>query len=374
MSWQAPYPSALAEHPHATVVSGPAAYGSGGVGHHLRQIIEDVRTAYGLQRYFAPVTKEGDERGVTVRVPALATLFRCTPLRFSPGWKTYLTGDLFDRAVARQLHERPGVLVAFSGAALHTFRRARALGCRRFELVALNNHPDTVLRQQARAYADWPLERGWMNTALVAKQRQEYAEADVIHVSSAHLARTLIEAGISERKLQLTPLTADPRFEPPADPERGGRLRVVYVGSLSVYKGIPVLVEAFHRIPDPEAELVLVGGWASRGMRRYLKAAVARDPRIRIAPGDPLPHLQRATVVVHPSYDDAFGLAPVEALACGVPVIVTDQTGMKELVEEGESGWVVPAGDVGVLLDRLWLADESRRERRSVEMVEGRAL
>ena len=67
----------------------------------------------------------------------------------------------------------------------------------------------------------------------------------------------------------------------------------------------------------------------------------------------PLPHLLRADVCVHPSYEDGFAYAPMEALACGVPAIVTEDTGMKEHIVEGRNGYVVPTGAVNSLVDRL---------------------
>ncbi|MEM8602008.1 MAG: glycosyltransferase, partial [Bacteroidota bacterium] len=79
----------------------------------------------------------------------------------------------------------------------------------------------------------------------------------------------------------------------------------------------------------------------------------AADPRIRLAPGDPLPHLHRADAHVHPTYEDGWAYAPAEALACGVPTVVTEDTGMAEIVREGENGYVVPTGSVEAIVDRL---------------------
>jgi glycosyltransferase involved in cell wall biosynthesis len=63
--------------------------------------------------------------------------------------------------------------------------------------------------------------------------------------------------------------------------------------------------------------------------------------------------LQQADVYVHPSFEDGFAYAPMEALACKVPVIVTPDTGMKEYVQEGINGYVVPTGDWEAILERL---------------------
>ena len=88
-------------------------------------------------------------------------------------------------------------------------------------------------------------------------------------------------------------------------------------------------------------------------MRAYLRDCLSSDRRIRITLGDPLEELRNADVLVHPSYSDGFGYAPMEAIACGIPVIVTEDTGMKELIVDGVNGWVVPTGDSSALLERL---------------------
>src|SRR2546421_11033086 len=88
-------------------------------------------------------------------------------------------------------------------------------------------------------------------------------------------------------------------------------------------------------------------------MRRFMEEWQRREPRLQVAPGDPLMHLQRANVYVHPSFQEGFGYAPMEALARDVPVIVTEDTGMKEHVEPGRNGWVVPTGSVEAIVDRV---------------------
>ena len=102
-----------------------------------------------------------------------------------------------------------------------------------------------------------------------------------------------------------------------------------------------------------DLRLVLVGGWKTRGMRRLIEGARARDPRISVTLGDPLPHLRRARVYVHPAYEDGFGYAPAEALAAGVPVIVSEDTGMKELIGGEQDGLVLPTGDRDALAQAL---------------------
>ena len=80
---------------------------------------------------------------------------------------------------------------------------------------------------------------------------------------------------------------------------------------------------------------------------------IAKEPRLTIQTGDPLPYLQKADCYVHPSYQDGYGYAPMEAMSCGVPVIVSEDTGAKENVVEGENGYIIPTGAWDAILDRI---------------------
>lgn len=128
---------------------------------------------------------------------------------------------------------------------------------------------------------------------------------------------------------------------------------MVYVGGLAVAKGVPLLIDAVRRLPHRDLRLVLVGGWKSRGMRGFVERARAADPRIVVVAGDPLAHLQRARLCAHPSYTDGFAYGAAEALACGVPVLASEDTGMKELIEPGRTGMVLPTGDLEALSEAI---------------------
>ena len=59
---------------------------------------------------------------------------------------------------------------------------------------------------------------------------------------------------------------------------------------------------------------------------RRLNLASFKDPRVSVHPGDALPWFQSARLCVHPAYEDGFAYAPAEAMACGVPVLVSEDT------------------------------------------------
>jgi glycosyltransferase involved in cell wall biosynthesis len=346
-----------------TTLSCGAGYGSGGLGRHFAQLIEEARGRGELEAYYCPSPQAEDAAGHQVHPRAAGPALAYTPIRFSPGWRTYVGGELFDRSVARCI-QRTERHVGFSGQTLRTFE---AVKTDTLELVSPTAHVDRLTERYSAAFRAYPVERPWLNEAGRRKALAEYRRADVIHVASEYARESFLEAGVPPEKLLRVHLTIPDRFRPAPGERDDETFRVLYVGSLTVTKGVPVLLEAFRRLPGA-AELVLVGGWGTRGMRRHVQSCLAADPRIRVVSGEPLAELRQADVLVHPSFSEGFGYAPMEALACGVPVVVTEDTGMKEHVREGVNGWVVPTGNADVLLERL---AHLRRHPRSVTDIDG---
>src|SRR5262249_38877497 len=149
--------------------------------------------------------------------------------------------------------------------------------------------------------------------------------------ATEYIRDSFLAAGVAAEKLVRFPLTPDPRFAPAPVAARS-TFDVVYVGSLTVHKGVPLLIDAFRALAHDDLRLVLVGGWGTRGMRRFVQSACAADSRITVTRGDPLAHLHGAGLYVHAAYEDGFAYAAAEALATGVPMIVSEDTGMKELL------------------------------------------
>lgn len=341
-----------------------APYGTGGTGRHLLEAIEGARAAGELAGYFAGSIRPGDERIASVVDPPrwVSWVSRYTPVRFDPAHRLFLGLDAFDRQVAARLRTAADAHFAVAGQALHTFQRARALGYRRLELLSPTAHLDHVARQHELARRQYPIERDWLNDSYRRKALNEYAMADTIHVASEYARQSFLRAGVPAARLARFSCSADRRFTPsprhpdvPSPYQRDDRppgrdaFHIVCTGVVSVVKGIPVLLEALAGLRQPRVRLTLVGGTGTRGMRRYLERWLARDSRIVLAPGDPLPHLHDADVYVQPSYQDGLSYGVLEALACRVPVIVTEDTGAKDVVREGENGLIVPTGNVPAL-------------------------
>ncbi len=356
---------ALAEAQQAALPTGSVAItcsaplGTGGLGRHLKELVD------ALQRGHQPtvcICGSSGRSAATHRALGRAALdptplLTRLPVPLSPGLRTRSDAVQFDRYAARRLPASEH-LIAFNGQALAQLELARRDDYESLSLMSANSHMRRVVRQHAKAHEAYPLEGSWA-AHLVRRNVREYARADRILVGSAYTGESFLEEGFPAESLVRFRFTPDERYTPGDLRGQAETFNIVYVGSLTVAKGVPLLVDAVRRLTASDIRLVLVGGWSTRGMRRFLQEACAKDPRISSQPGDPLPHLRTASLYVHPSFEDGFGYAPAEALACGVPVIVSEDTGMKELIGS-ETGAILPTGDLDALTEAI---DASYRGR-----------
>jgi glycosyltransferase involved in cell wall biosynthesis len=235
-------------------------------------------------------------------------------------------------------------------------------------LDVTTTHVDHFGEQQDREGARFGVRPTW-HPRLRARTREEYRRADRIRVMSHVAARTLIDRGVpAERVIVATPpcvegLVPQAQFAEPV-------FRVLFVGLIEPAKGFHYLIDAFRRLPHKDAELELWGGPGARPVTNYLNAQMAADRRIRLRPGGVRATgfakvYGRASVLVLPSLADGFGYVAGEAMACGVPVIVTTATGAADLVIDGQNGYIVPPADATAIAERLrHLADNPALVRR----------
>ena len=339
-------------------VSCSAPFGVGGLGRHLREIAEASVRGGGAPTCVCAPGGPGPRAGTRLEVPqSRGQRLAAGLLRRSAPWRMWAASAGFDRAAARVAPECDH-LIAFSSQALLQLRAARRRGVGSLGLVAATSHLGEVDERYRRACRRHPCERPWTPRVL-ARSLAEYRLAERIYVATPYVRESFLRAGFDEGRLVLLPLTPDPRYAP-AQPSGQSRFEVLYVGSLSVVKGVPLLVEALRRLPAADLRLRLHGGWESRGMRRWLEAARTADPRIEICSGDPLASMRAASLYAQPSYEDGFGYSAAEALACGIPVLASENTGMKSLLVPGRTGEVLPTGDVDALAQAIEAAYEGR--------------
>lgn len=206
---------------------------------------------------------------------------------------------------------------------------------------------------------------------MVERVEEEYQLADRIRVYSDWGKRSMTQFGVPAEKVHVLRQTVNlERFHPaPAPPPATGPLRVCYVGSVDLRKGFVYLLRAVRKVGARHIQLRMVGGTGGRDCARLL-AREREGLQVECAPGDSIPVYQQSELLVVPTLEDGLPFVLVEGLACGLPVIVTEEAGAAECVRHGESGWLVPAAQVSPL---AWALEEAMDRRRDLHQMGQRA-
>jgi glycosyltransferase involved in cell wall biosynthesis len=210
-------------------------------------------------------------------------------------------------------------------------------------------------------------------TALV---RRTVRRATLVVTDSEWSRRDIVDRlGFPDERIRVVPLGVDERFRPAEESERTRELAarwgirgpvVLNLGGFDVRKNLPLLVRAFARaLPDlPEGSVLVIPGQAHSGNPRLypplgpLVRSLGLEQRV-LFPG-PIDEEEKvlwyrlATVYAYPSLYEGFGLSPLEAMACGTPVIAARCTSLPEVV-----------GDAGLLVE----PDERAFARALVQLV-----
>jgi len=225
-----------------------------------------------------------------------------------------------------------------------------------------------LYRPSRRLYQQTQLRRSARQAAHIIAD-SEATRQDVIHILGAPPERvTAIPLGVEETLRPITDPKALAAFR-----QRHGLERpyILFVGTLEPRKNIPCLLEAFALLKarqNVSHALVLVGGkgWYYEALfERISKLGLGKDVYFAGYAADrDLPYwYSAAEAFVYPSLYEGFGLPPLEAMACGVPVIVSRASSLPEAV--GEAGLLVEPDDPQALAEAisLLLEDADLRER-----------
>ncbi|MEN8144482.1 MAG: glycosyltransferase family 4 protein [Gemmatimonadota bacterium] len=181
-----------------------------------------------------------------------------------------------------------------------------------------------------------------------------YRHSRVLVISQG-TADDLTSRGFERSKITVSPPGVDHGLYRPGDSGQNARFdepTLVYVGRLRKYKGLDTVIRAVGRLEQEGTPvwLKIAGKGDDRERLEGLAARSGAAQRIEflgfVSEPEKIRLLQRAWANVYPSPKEGWGITNVEAAACGTPSIASDSPGLRESVQPGQSGFLVPHGDV----------------------------
>jgi glycosyltransferase involved in cell wall biosynthesis len=214
---------------------------------------------------------------------------------------------------------------------------------------------------------DYPRQQLYFRRLVPAILRESRA---VIAVSEATRREVINAYGLSPERVRAIPNGYDPTKFGPIGPAThdGGIPYVLYVGNLLPHKNLPRLIEAVARVTRQSPVRLVIAGGGTPGrvaeLRRLGDRVGARLELMPYVPQGELPALYRgARLLALPSLAEGFGLPALEAMACGIPVVVANGSAMPEVV--GDAALLVDPEDTSAISDailRLLTQDPLRKE------------
>jgi len=174
---------------------------------------------------------------------------------------------------------------------------------------------------------------------------------------SESTAGDLVARGIARDHVRVIYPGASCEYYTPDPAQRSSTPVFAYLGRLKKYKGVDLVIRAFARVDDPRAVLEIAGEGDFRGALEQLVASLDLAARVRflgyVSESEKLALLRRAWATVFASPKEGWGLTNIEASACGTPVVASNSPGIRESVREGETGFLVPHGDLDAMAAAL---------------------
>lgn len=267
---------------------------------------------------------------------------------------------LMDQKLGKSLDpDEIGILLAYT----YSFEEARIKGIKCI-LGQRSGHFETAQRiysEEAELNPDFPSTLSCdFSVKTKGTLRRQIELIDFVIIPSNFVRSTFIDAGVDPQKLVVIPYGVDvDKFVPKVDRNDDGIFRVLFVGRVWQRKGIKYLLEAFKQLSLPNSELILIGEiFEDKTALAPYEGYFRHIPHVL---HNELPqYYSMCDIFVFPSLFEGLALVLLEAMASGLPVIASENTGACDVVRDGRDGFIVPIRDVEALKEKILLVYENK--------------
>ncbi len=269
-------------------------------------------------------------------------------------WLNYRMPLVYDKLAARSV-KGTGILLTWAWSGLATIKKVKAAGGLTIveECGSCSAFQNEILSEEYKS-----LGLKFTNLTpqfIVTRQLQEAALADYLLCPSAHVAASFHKFGIPKEKCRIIPYGANIEMFKPVGGQKTG-FKILFVGTVGVRKGLIYLFQAVEELKKKNTiECVVIGRLEEQFRPVFDKYAHLITHLSHVPHKELVSYYNQASVFVFPSLDEGMALVQLEALACGLPVICTPNSGGDSVIDNGEEGFIVPVRDSHSIAEKLLL-------------------
>ncbi|QHT65766.1 glycosyltransferase family 4 protein [Rhodocytophaga rosea] len=307
-------------------------------------------TGYLLKRYFKPLNND-----LIYIFPYSEFIYRVLSIIFKKEnvrWISY-SDRLYDWYVSRQItKEKVNIVIGYENASLLTFKAAKNSG--KITVLDLAQVHHKLIEKLRDEYTDFrkTLSSDTLFAETNSLKTEHYKYTDYVFTLSTFARQTLVDAGFPESRIYTLNLGFDPNnFALKSQYNTSATFKLLFAGTLTKRKGIHLFLEALRQLSLPDIQLTLVGPVADA--QDVLDLYEGEYVHIPFLPHNELvTYYQNADVFIFPSYLDGWAMVVLEAMACGTPVIISENTGAKDAVAKG-GGFIIPIDNIDAIKEKI---------------------
>lgn len=263
--------------------------------------------------------------------------------------------NYFGKAASKKISlQNLDILVGWSSFSLESFKRVKKNCVKILERGSTHiEYQKNILKEE---YDLLGIKKNLPSNQIIQRELEEYEISDYISVPSEFVKKTFLNKGIDENKIIKVPYGVNLKhFYKIKNSDNFSKFRVIFVGSISVRKGVIYLLKAFSQLNLPNSELLIIGN-IEEEMKPLIKKFINND-KIKFVgiknQNQLVNYYNISNLFVTCSIEEGLSMVQAQAMACGLPVICTPNTGGEEIIDDNINGYILPIRNIEILKEKI---------------------
>lgn len=253
--------------------------------------------------------------------------------------------NYFDKWVSSKIKENKcaKIFIGWSSMSLYSIREAKKFGIKTIlerGSTHIQYQNDLLQKEYKKFGLDFNIDKN-----IIKKELKEYDETDFISIPSNFVKQSFIKMGIKESKLIVNNYGVSSFFNPPIQSNISKKFTILYLGTISIRKGLIYLFEAISSLDIPLDNFEI---WFIGAVDQEMEIFKNKFSKYNWKWFGHISHynlnnlIQQCDIAIQPSIEEGLSMVIPQILACGVPVIATTNTGGGDIIYDNENGFIIP--------------------------------